>query len=161
MTSPTAQPKPAPETHLQRTLNAALNDMSADSALAAIFHQENGPLLEHAARSFTPRDVQAIVRTLSSREAATVLSSGHDADAGRTIRLKMVTPGAKSLLSIPLRHLNRPYGYLVIGRKEGATFAKKDKAMLEQASDGITKALEHEGLFNTNTVMGQIGRAHV
>src|SRR5689334_9571789 len=66
MTTPTARTKPAPETQLQRTLNAALNDMTADSALAAIFHQENGPLFEHAARSFTPRDVQAIVRTLSA-----------------------------------------------------------------------------------------------
>src|SRR5689334_24417906 len=71
MTTPTARTKPAPETHLQRTLNAALNDMAADSALAAVFHQENGPLLEHAARSFTPRDVQAIIRTLSAHDAVT------------------------------------------------------------------------------------------
>jgi signal transduction histidine kinase len=155
MTTPTTRTKPAPETHLQRTLNTALNDLAADAALAAIFHQENGPLLEHAARNFTPRDVQAIVRTLSAHDAATAAFSDHDADAGRTVRIKMVTPGAKSLLSIPLRHLNRTYGYLVIGRKEGATFAKKDKAMLEQASDGITKALEREGLFNTNTVMSR------
>jgi signal transduction histidine kinase len=155
MTTPTARTKPAPETHLQRTLNTALNDLAGDSVLAAIFHQENGPLLEHAARNFTPRDVQAIVRTLSAHDIAAGTSSVPDSEAGRTIRLQMVTPGAKSLLSIPLRHLNRIYGYLVIGRKEGATFAKKDKAMLEQASDGITKALEREGLFNTNTVMGR------
>lgn len=154
MTSPITRTKPAPETHLQRTLNTALNDIGADSALAAIFHQENGPLLEHAARNFTPRDIQAIVRALSVHDTGSAPSAGHDTEAGRSIGLKMVTPSKKSLLSIPLRHVNRTYGYLVIGRKEGTTFAKKDKVMLEQTSDGITKALERDGLFHTNTVMG-------
>jgi len=81
--------------------------------------------------------------------------SSQDQDGGRSIRLRLITPGAKSLLSIPLRHLNRCYGYLVIGRKEGAAFAKKEKVLLDQASDGITKALDREGLFNSNVVMSR------
>jgi signal transduction histidine kinase len=132
-----------------------LNDLAVESALAAIFHQESGPLVERASRGFTPRDVQAILRTLSAHGAAAPASLGQDQDAGRTIRLRLVMPGAKSLLSMPLRHLNRVYGYLVIGRKEGATFAKKEKALLEQAGDGITKALDREGLFNTDVVMSR------
>lgn len=154
-TAPATRTKPAPETHLQRTLNTALNDLAMESALAAVFHQENGPLVEHAARGFAPRDVQAILRTLSAHGAAAPVPSGQDADSGRTIRLRLITPGAKSLLGIPLRHLNRVYGYLVIGRKEGAAFAKKEKALLEQAGDGITKALDREGLFNTDVVMSR------
>ncbi|TKS59293.1 MAG: hypothetical protein EWM72_02305 [Nitrospira sp.] len=155
MTTPAAQANPTPENHLQRTLNSALNDVAMDSALAAIFHQEKGPLVEHASRGFTPRDVQAILRTLSTQAAAVLAPTSQDPDGGRTIRLRLITPGAKSLLGIPLRHLNRVYGYLVIGRKEGAAFAKKEKSHLDQASDGITKALDREGLFNTDVVMSR------
>lgn len=124
-----------------------------DSALAAIFHQEKGPLVVHAARGFTPRDVQAILRTLSNQAVAALTPTSEDQDGGRTIRLQLITPGAKSLLGIPLRHLNRCYGYFVIGRKEGAAFAKKEKSLLDQAGEGITKALDRERLFNTNVVM--------
>ncbi|HXV69632.1 MAG TPA: ATP-binding protein [Nitrospira sp.] len=154
MTMPSPQSKPNPETHLQRTLNTALNEIGADAALAAIFHQEQGPLVEHASRGFSAREVQAILRTLSAQTAA-LAPAGQDQDGGRTIRLRLITPGAKSLLSIPLRHLNRIYGHLVIGRKEGAAFAKKEKSFLEQASEGITRALDREGLFDTTAVMSR------
>ena len=155
MTTPVAQPKATPETTLQRTLNSALNDLGIDSALAAIFHQEKGPLVGHASRGFTPRDVQTILRTLSTQAVTSLTPTSQDPDGGRTIRLRLITPGAKSMLGIPLRHQNRCYGYLVLGRKEGAAFAKKEKALLDQASDGITKALDREGLFNTNVVLSR------
>ena len=158
MTTPTQQPartKATPETHLQRTLNAALNEMAVDSALAAIIHQDNGPLVERASRGFTPRDTQAILRALSANGSAAPPNSGADQEAGRTVRLQLVMPGAKSLLSMPLRHLNRIYGHLVIGRKEGAAFTKKEKTLLEQGGDSITKALEREGLFNTDVVLSR------
>lgn len=155
MSIPATQPKAGPETHLQRTLNSTLNELSMESALAAIFHQEKGPLVGHASRGFTPRDVQAILRTLATQSSATLTAAGSDQDGGRTIRLRLITPGAKSLMGIPLRHRNRTYGYLVIGRKEGASFAKKDKALMEQASDAITKSLEREGLFDTNVILSR------
>lgn len=155
MTAPTTQTKPAPETHLKRTLNSALNDLTTDSALAAIFHQENGPLVEHAARGFTPRDVQAILRTLSTQTVAALTPSTQEPDGNRTIRLRLLTPGAKSLLVVPLRHLNRVYGCLVLGRKEGVAYSKKERLHLDQMSEGITKTLDREGLFNTNTVLSR------
>ena len=155
MTTATAQTKPAPETHLQRTLNAALNDIGTDAALTAIFHQENGPLLDPASRGFTPRDVQAILRTLSTQRAAALAPAGQDPDGGRAIRLRLITPGAKSLLVVPLRHFSTVYGCLVIGRKESAAFSKKEKSQLEQMCDGMTKALDREGLFNTNVVLSR------
>ena len=158
MTTTTQQParaKATPETHLQRTLNTVLNDMAVDSALAAIVHQDNGPLVERASRGFTPRDIQAILRALSANGSAAPPNSGADQEAGRTVRLQLVMPGAKSLLSMPLRHQNRIYGHLIIGRKEGAAFTKKEKTLLEQTGDGITKALEREGLFNTDVVLSR------
>ncbi|MBX3301528.1 MAG: GAF domain-containing protein [Nitrospira sp.] len=155
MTTSSAQAKPAPETHLQRTLNVALNDIGSDSVLAAIFHQESGPLVEHASRGFTPRDVQAILRTLSNHRASVLATTGPDPEGGRTIRLRLITPGAKSLLAVPLRHFNRVYGCLVIGRKEGAAYSKKEKSQLEHMCEGMTKALDREGLFNTNVVLSR------
>jgi len=155
MTTVPAQTKPAPETLLQRTLNAALNDIGTDAAMAAIFHQENGPLVEHASRGFTPRDVQAILRTLSTQRAAALTPTTQDPDGGRAIRLRVITPGAKSLLIIPLRHVNTVYGCLVIGRKENAAFSKKDKSQLEQMCDGMTKTLDREGLFNTSVMLSR------
>lgn len=155
MTTSTAQTKSSPETLLQRTLNAALNEIGSDSVLAAIFHQENGPLIEHASRGFTARDVQAVLRTLSNHRAAVLATTTQDQEGGRTIRLRLITPGAKSLLAVPLRHLNRVYGCLVIGRKEGTAFSKKEKSQLEQMCDGMTKALDREGLFNTHVVLSR------
>ena len=151
--------KPIPETHLQRTLTSVLNDLPVDAALAAVFHRDQGLLTGHAARGFTPRDIQAILRTLSA-PAIAAASPASDEEGGRTIRLRLITPGTKSLLGVSLRHRNRTYGFLVIGRKESATFAKKEKSLMEQASDEVTKALEREGLFDMNVVLSRPFVAH-
>ncbi|HSA64133.1 MAG TPA: ATP-binding protein [Nitrospira sp.] len=153
--TPTTTPhsKLPAETQLQRTLTSVLNDLPVDSALAAIFHRENGPLVGHAARGFTTRDVQAILRTLS---APSVVTSGtQDQDGSRTMRLRMVTPGAKSLLGVPLKYRNRTYGFLVIGRKESAAFTKKERGLMDQASDDVTKALDRDKLFDMHVVLSR------
>jgi signal transduction histidine kinase len=153
--TPTTTPhsKLPAETQLQRTLTSVLNDLPVDSALAAIFHRENGPLVGHAARGFTTRDVQAILRTLS---APLVVTSGtQDQDGSRTMRLRMVTPGAKSLLGVPLKYRNRTYGFLVIGRKESAAFTKKERGLMDQASDDVTKALDRDKLFDMHVVLSR------
>ncbi|HEU4684828.1 MAG TPA: ATP-binding protein [Nitrospira sp.] len=148
------QHKAQPETFLQRTLTSVLNELPVEAALAAIYHREQGPLVAHAARGFTPRDVLAILRTLSAPPVAEGSSAG-DQDGSRTMRVRLITPGAKSLLGAPLKYRNRTYGFLVIGRKESATFTKKEKAMLDQASEDISKALDREGLFNLNVVLSR------
>ena len=153
MTQTTSHSKPASETQLQRTLTSVLNDLQIDSALAAIFHREDGPLVGHATRGFTARDVQAILRTLST--PALIAGGTHDQEGGRTMRMRMITPGAKSLLGVPLKFRNRTYGFLVIGRKESATFTKKEKGLIDQASDDVTKALDREGLFDMNVVLNR------
>ncbi len=146
--------KAVPETHLQRTLTSVLNEIPVDAALAAIFHRENGPLVGHAARGFTARDVHAILRTLGTPNIADAASS-RESDGGRALKLRLVTPGAKSLIGVPLKHRNRTYGFLVIGRKENATFAKKEKSLMDQAGEDVTKALDREGLFNMNVVLSR------
>ena len=140
MTPIAPQNKPVSETHLQRTLTSVINELPVDAALAAVFHRDQGPLVGHAARGFTPRDIQAILRTLSANTIAPSAPT-NDQESGRTIRLRLITPGTKSLLGVPLQYRNRTYGFLVIGRKESVTFAKKEKSLMEQASDEVTKAL--------------------
>src|SRR5690348_4314104 len=152
MTLTTVHGKPPAETQLQRTLTSVLNDLPVDSALAAIFHRENGPLVSHAARGFTPRDVQAILRTLS---APVLTVSAQDQDGSRSMRLRMVTPGAKSLLGVPLKYRNRTYGFLIIGRKESAAFTKKERGLMDQASEDVTKALDRDKLFDLNAVLSR------
>ncbi len=159
MTPTAPHSKPIPETHLQRTLTSVLNDLPVDAALAAVFHRDQGPLVGHAARGFTPRDIQAILRTLSA-PAIAAASPASDEEGGRTIRLRLITPGTKSLLGVSLRHRNRTYGFLVIGRKDSATFVKKEKGLMEQASDEVTKALDREGLFDMNVVLSRPFVAH-
>jgi len=148
------QSKPAPETQLQRTLTSVLSELAVDSSLAAVFHRENGPLVGHAARGFAARDVQAVLRTLSA-PALVAAGSSLDQDGGKTVRLRLITPGAKSLLGVPLKYRNRIYGFLVIGRKEGAAYTKKEKTLIDQAGEDVTKALDRDGLFDTNAVLSR------
>ena len=136
-----------------------LNELPVDAALAAVFHRDQGQLVSHAARGFTPRDIQAILRTLSAPSIAAAPPT-NDQEGGRTIRLRLITPGTKSLLGVSLQHRNRTYGFLVIGRKESATFAKKEKGLIEQASDDVTKALDREGLFDMNVLLSRPFVAH-
>src|SRR5439155_23110425 len=116
--------KPIPETHLQRTLTSVINELPVDAALAAVFHRDQGPLVSHAARGFTPRDIQAILRTLSA-PAIAASSPANDQEGGRTIRPRLITPGTKSLLGVSLLHRNRNYGFLVHRRKASVRFAKQ------------------------------------
>lgn len=153
MTPPAEPAKASPETHLQRSLTTVINQLPGDAALAAILHQEQGPFIAQVSRGFTPRDVQAILRTLSSRAILTAVPAADEPEAMGTIRLGLVTPSAKSLLGVPLRHHQRTYGFLVIGRKEQAGFAKKDKAALEQAGEDLTKTLSRESLFDLNVIL--------
>ena len=159
MTPTAPQSKQIPETHLQRTLTSVINELPVDAALAAVFHRDQGPLVGHAARGFTPRDIQAILRTLSAHAIA-ASAPASDQEGGRTIRLRLITPGTKSLLGVSLQYRNRTYGFLVIGRKESVTFAKKEKSLMEQASDEVTKALDREGLFDMNVVLSRPFVAH-
>src|SRR5438093_5735434 len=113
------------QTTLQKTLTTALNELGLDPALAAIFDREDGPLVAQVYRGFSPREVQAILGALSSQEIG--VSQGPSGDGElKAIRLRLITPSAKSLLAVPLQHKEQTYGVLVIGRKESAAFAKKE-----------------------------------
>jgi signal transduction histidine kinase len=146
---------PDKQTTLQRTLTTALNELGADMALVALFEVAGGPLTLHGCRGFTPREAQAILRALSTQEidAMRMPVVSTNGEAFRAIRLRMIIPGAKSLLALPLEHHQRTYGVLVIGRKDGTSFTRKERTLLEHAGDQITAALHRADLFDGTVLL--------
>ena len=146
------------QTTLQKTLTSALNELGLDPALIAIHSEQSGPLVAQVSRGLTPRDIQAILRALSLQEVtskALEQSSGVEGSDSKAIRLRMITPGAKSLLAVPLQYQQRTYGMIVMGRKESAAFAKKEKALLESTAEEITKSLEQASLFDHTLILSR------
>jgi signal transduction histidine kinase len=151
-----AERSQAKQTMLQKTITTALNELGVEAALVAIFEREDGPLVSHGYRGFSPREVQAVLRTLSAQESiAAPGPAPSDNGDTRVVRLRLITPSSKALLAIPLRFRQRSYGVLVIGRKDNATFSKKERALTEGAGDEITAALERANLFDTSVVLGR------
>jgi len=151
----------AKQSTLQKTLTAALNELGLDAALIAIQASEHGPLIAQMSRGVTPRDTQAIVRALSLQDATgRALESNGEGGESKTIRLRMITPGAKSLLAVPLHYQQRTYGMLVMGRKESATFTKKEKVLLETTAEDITKSLERASLFDHGLIWSRSFVSH-
>jgi len=153
MGHPAEQPRPGKQTTLQRTLTEALNELGMEAALVAIYDKADGPLVPHGSRGFAPREVQAIVRTLSGTDVTANAAPIGEGEGLRAARLRLITPAAKALLALPLRYRQRQYGILVVGRKEGAAFTKKEKSLLENAGDGITSALDRAGLFDGTVLL--------
>lgn len=145
------------QTTLQRTITTALNDLGVEAGLIAIFDRQDGDLVVQGFRGFTPRETQAILRALSGPELSqmTTREGNGEGEATKTARLRMITPASKSLLAVPLRFRRQVYGVLVIGRKETANFAKKEKSLIETAGEEITKSLEGAGLFDTSLILGR------
>jgi signal transduction histidine kinase len=157
MAQPAESLRPSKQTTLLRTLTTSLNELGLDPALVAMLERDQGPLVAQGSRGFAPREVQAILRTLSAHEAEPLVAAvpSAEGDAGRAVRLRMITPGAKTLLAAPLRHKQRLYGVLVIGRKETVAFSKKEKSLIENASESITAGLERANLFDESVILGR------
>ena len=145
----------AKQTTLQRTLTTALNELGFDPALVAVFEREGSPLVLHLARGFTPREAQAILKSLSSQDLTLKKPSSLNGEPIKAIRLRLITPSPKTVLGIPLTYRERPYGVLVIGRKEGSSISKKEKTLTENASEDITQALERASLLDGTLLLSR------
>ena len=154
---PTApeQVRAAKQTTLQRTITTALNELDAEVALVGIVEHADGPLILQGMRGFTSREAQAILRALSTQEAAALAETRRteEGEPRQALRLRLITPAARSFLAIPLRHKQRAYGVLVVGRKEGGAYSKKDKGLLESAGDEMTTALDRAALFDGTVLL--------
>lgn len=148
--------QPTNQSTLQKILSSVVNDLRWDTTVA-ILSQEQGPLVPQVSRGFTDREVRAIFRALSENEWELKgrQETSNGADPEGSIRLRMVSPGSKVILAVPLREGQRVYGALVLGKKENATFTKRDKSSIEDARSTITKELKQAKLFNTSLILNQ------
>ncbi|RMH05555.1 MAG: hypothetical protein D6704_09260 [Nitrospirae bacterium] len=146
---------------LQRILTTAVNELGNDATVAVVT-QQGGPLVPQVSRGFTEREVRAIFRALSLEEwgKSRTDPSDQEKDHYGVVRLRMVSPGAKVLLAIPLRHNSQLYGVLVIGKREGALFTKREKAAVESAAAAISDKLRQANLFDTAVILGRPLVAH-
>ena len=117
-----------------------LNDSTSDS------NADQTRLSHHPSVEHVPGQVTSRSDALLSKEA--------DGEP-KPMRVRMISPGAKSLLAAPLRYKQRVYGVLVIARKETATFSKKEKSLLESAAEQITSGLERASLFDGTLILGR------
>lgn len=146
------------QTTLQRILTATINEVGIEQALVAIHEREDGPLAVQVSRGFLPREVHAVLRTLSGNNVPALraaLEGGPKAESSKSVRLRMITPNAKVLLAVPLQYHRRLYGALVVGRKESVAISKKERQQMEAAGDEITVALERASLFDTAVIFGR------
>ncbi|GJL57000.1 MAG: hypothetical protein NPIRA02_41320 [Nitrospirales bacterium] len=148
---------PTKQSTLQKILTSAVNELGMEAVLVAIVEHEGGPFLPQVSRGFTAREIRAILRTLTPKEWGKAGPKGQlsDAELNKALRLRMITPGSKVLLGVPLKHGGRIYGTIVLGRKENSTLLKRDKSSVERARAFITEELMKAGLFSTSLILGR------
>ncbi|MGB0910256.1 MAG: ATP-binding protein [Nitrospirales bacterium] len=157
MPSSVESPLQAKQSTLQKILTSAVNELGMDAILVAIITHEGGPFLPQVSRGFSSREIRAILRTLSPDEWGKAGPKGQpsEAELNKALRLRMITPGSKVLLGIPLKHGGRIYGTLVLGRKESSTVSKRDKSVIERARTFMTEELMKAGLFSSSLILGR------
>jgi len=143
-------------TTLQRILTTAVNDLGMD-ATVAILNQVDGPFTPQVSKGFSEREVQAVLRALSATEWNVETRNGKasGADAKDALRLRIVTPSSKNLLAVPLKDGKQVYGAVVLGKKEGSPFSKKERALVDSVREGITKQLREAHLFEGSVILGR------
>ena len=141
---------------LQKILTSAVNEVGMEAALVAIMAHDGGPLIEQVSRGFSPREIRAVLRALSLEELKSVSprSTTEGVELNNVLRLRMVTPGTKVALALPLKFGGRVYGTLVLARRENVALTKREKTTLSTNVNFITGELKKAGLFGSSVVMG-------
>ncbi len=143
------------QTTLQRILTMTVNDLGMDAAVA-IMNQPKGPLVSQVTKGFSAREVRAILRTLSGGEGQRNSRpwSPEGADGNVAIEFRMVTPGSKNLLAMPLQDRKAVYGALVVG-KQGRPFTKREKITIDSVSRRITDQVREANLFDHSVLLAR------
>ncbi|MEX2490191.1 MAG: ATP-binding protein [Nitrospirales bacterium] len=141
---------------LQKILTSAVNEVGMEAALVAIMEHEGGPLIEQVSRGFSPREIRAILRALSLEELKSVSprNATDGTELNNVLRLRMVTPGTKVALALPLKFGGRVYGTLVLARRENVALTKREKTTLSTNVNFITGELKKAGLFGSSVILG-------
>ncbi|MFA9561603.1 MAG: GAF domain-containing protein, partial [Nitrospirota bacterium] len=141
---------------LQKILTSAVNEVGMEAALVAIMAHDGGPLIEQVSRGFSPREIRAILRALSLEELKSVSprNATEGTELNNVLRLRMVTPGTKVALALPLKFGGRVYGTLVLARRENVALTKREKTTLTTNVNFITGELKKAELFGSSLILG-------
>jgi signal transduction histidine kinase len=141
---------------LQKILTSAVNEVGMEAALVAIMAHEGGPLIEQVSRGFSQREIRAILRALSLEELKSVSprNATDGTELNNVLRLRMVTPGTKVALALPLKFGGCVYGTLVLARRENVALTKREKTTLTTNVNFITGELKKAGLFGSSLILG-------
>ncbi|MCA9451855.1 MAG: hypothetical protein KC584_04375, partial [Nitrospira sp.] len=89
---------------LQKILTSVVNEVGMEAVLVAIMTHDGGPLVEQVSRGFSPREVRAILRALSMEDMKNLaIRNGASGELESVLRIRMVTPGSKVALVLPLK----------------------------------------------------------
>lgn len=155
----TPTPKSAPvskPTTLQRILTTAVNELGMDTTVALLNHTD-GPFAPQVTRGFSEREVRAVLRVLSGAEWNVEKSSGraNGTDLKEALNLQVVAPSSKNLLAVPLKDGEQLYGVVVLGKRGGSAFTKKERASIDSVRDSITKQLREANLFDGSVILSR------
>lgn len=147
-------PQVSKPTTLQRILTTAVNDLGMDTTVAILNHAD-GPFAPQVTRGFSEREVQAVLRALSGNDWDPEKSNGNGSDIKGALRLRVVAPSSKSLLAVPLKDGPQIYGVVVLGKREGSSFSKRERTLIDSVRDSITKQLREAQLFDGSIILGR------
>lgn len=141
---------------LQKILTSVVNEVGMEAVLVAIMTHDGGPLVEQVSRGFSPREVRAILRALSMEDLKSVaVRNGVGGELESVLRIRMVTPGSKVALVLPLKFGGRVYGTLVLARRENSALTKREKATLSTNVAHISTELKKAGLFGSSLILSK------
>ena len=141
---------------LQKILTSVVNEVGMEAVLVAIMTHDGGPLVEQVSRGFSPREVRAILRALSMEDMKNLaIRNGASGELESVLRIRMVTPGSKVALVLPLKFGGRVYGTLVLARRENSALTKREKATLSTNVAHISTELKKAGLFGSSLILSK------
>ena len=141
---------------LQKILTSVVNEVGMEAVLVAIMTHDGGPLVEQVSRGFSPREVRAILRALSMEDLKSLAArNGGGGELESVLRIRMVTPGSKVALVLPLKFGGRVYGTLVLARRENAALTKREKTTLSTNVSRISTELKKAGLFGSSLILSK------
>ncbi len=141
---------------LQKILTSVVNEVGMEAVLVAIMTHDSGPLVEQVSRGFSPREVRAILRALSMEDLKSVaVRNGVGGELESVLRIRMVTPGSKVALVLPLKFGGLVYGTLVLARRENSPLTKREKTTLSTNVSHISTELKKAGLFGSSLILSK------
>ncbi len=141
---------------LQKILTSVVNEVGMEAVLVAIMTHDGGPLVEQVSRGFSPREVRAILRALSMEDLKSLaVRNGAGGELESVLRIRMVTPGSKVALVLPLKFGGRVYGTLVLARRENSALTKREKTTLSTNVSHISTELKKAGLFGSSLILSK------